>query len=97
MPTAEESIESQEKFKALKDNGLYEPVLGNKPPREAPTQKAKPLPQQKGRPEGTGRPKETDTKNPIGLTAEKQTRFSLTKIQDNLNLADKLNSEVEAF
>ena len=96
MPTTEESIESQEKFRELKDNGLYEPVLGNKPPKEIPAQKAKPVPQQKGRPEGTGRPKETDTKNPIGLKAEKQTRFSLTKVRDNLNLADKLNSEVEA-
>ena len=96
MPTFEESVESQEKFKVYKDSGLYEPVLGNKPPKEIPTQKAKPVPQQKGRPEGTGRPKETDTKNPIGLKAEKQTRFSLSKIQDNLNLADKLNLEVEA-
>ena len=96
MPTLEESVESQQRFRGLKDDGLYEPVLGNKPPREAPSQKAKPIPQQKGRPEGTGVPKETDTKNPIGLKADKQTRFSLTKIQDNLNLADKLNSEVEA-
>ena len=78
MPTTEESIESQEKFRELKDNGLYEPVLGNKPPKEIPAQK------------------DTDTKNPIGLKAEKQTRFSLTKVRDNLNLADKLNSEVEA-
>ena len=96
MPTFEESVESQEKFKVYKDSGLYEPVLGNKPPKEIPTQKAKPVPQQKGRPEGTGRPKETDTKNPIGLKAEKQTRFSLSRIQENLNLADKLNLEVEA-
>ena len=96
MPTVEESLESQQKLKSYKDDGLYEPVLGNKPPRDVPNQKAKPVPQQKGRPEGTGVPKETDTKNPIGLKANKQTRFSLTKIQDNLNLADKLNSEVEA-
>jgi len=96
MPTVEESLESQQKLRSYKDDGLYEPVLGNKPPRDVPNQKAKPVPQQKGRPEGTGVPKETDTKNPIGLKADKQTRFSLTKIQDNLNLADKLNSEVEA-
>lgn len=96
MPTFDESLESQEKFKTYKDSGLYEPVLGNKPPKEIPTQKAKPVPQPKGRPEGTGRPKETDTKNPIGLTANKQSRFSLSKVRDNLNLADKLNLEVEA-
>ena len=96
MPTVEESLESQQKLKSYKDDGLYEPVLGNKPPRDVPNQKAKPVPQQKGRPEGTGVPKETDTKNPIGLKANKQTRFSLTKIQDNLGLADKLNLEVES-
>ena len=96
MPTVEESLESQQKLKNYKDDGLYEPVLGNKPPRDVPSQKAKPVPQQKGRPEGTGVPKETDTKNPIGLKADKQTRFSLTKIQDNLGLADKLNLEVES-
>jgi len=96
MPTVEESLESQQKLKSYKDDGLYEPVLGNKPPRDVPSQKAKPIPQQKGRPEGTGVPKETDTKNPIGLKANKQTRFSLTKIQDNLGLADKLNLEVES-
>jgi len=96
MPTEEESLESQQKLKNYKDDGLYEPVLGNKPPRDIPNQKAKPVPQQKGRPEGTGVPKETDTKNPIGLKADKQTRFSLTKIQDNLGLADKLNLEVES-
>ena len=96
MPTVEESLESQQKLKSYKDDGLYEPVLGNKPPRDVPNQKAKPVPQQKGRPEGTGVPKETDTKNPIGLKADKQTRFSLTKIQDNLGLADKLNLEVES-
>ena len=96
MPTVEESLESQQKLKNYKDDGLYEPVLGNKPPRDVPNQKARPVPQQKGRPEGTGVPKETDTKNPIGLKADKQTRFSLTKIQDNLGLADKLNLEVES-
>ena len=96
MPTVEESLESQQKLRSYKDDGLYEPVLGNKPPRDVPNQKAKPVPQQKGRPEGTGVPKETDTKNPIGLKADKQTRFSLTKIQDNLGLADKLNLEVES-
>ena len=96
MPTMEESVESQQKFRVLKDDGLYEPVLGNKPPKELPKDKAKPVPQPKGRPEGTGGPKETDTKNPIGLTANKQTRFSLSKVRDNLNLADKLNLEVEA-
>jgi hypothetical protein len=98
MPTTEESLESQERFKSLRDEGLYEPVLGNKQievPKETPNQNnKKPVPQQKGRPQGTGRPKETDKKNPIGLKAS--AKFSLSRIQDNLNLADKLNIEVES-
>lgn len=98
MPTTEESLESQERFKSLRDEGLYEPVLGNKQ-AEAPKggsgqSNKKPIPQQKGRPQGTGRPKETDKKNPIGLKAS--AKFSLSRIQDNLNLADKLNIEVES-
>ena len=96
MPTEEESVLSQEKFKQLKDKGFYEPMMGKKEPAQAGTPAKKPVPKQAGRPEGTGRPKETDTKKPIGLKASSEIKFSLNKIQDNLNLADKLNVEVEA-
>jgi hypothetical protein len=83
FPTEEESLESQRKFKELRNEGLYEPIIGG----------AK-APQMSGRPSGSNTPKETDTKTPIGTKAA--LNFSLTKIQDNLNLSDKLNLEVEA-
>ena len=83
FPTEEESLESQRKFKELRNEGLYEPIIGG----------AK-GPQMSGRPAGSNTPKETDTKTPIGTKAA--LNFSLTKIQDNLNLSDKLNLEVEA-
>jgi len=83
FPTPEESVESQKRFKELRNQGLYEPVIGG----------AK-APKVNGRPAGVAAPKETDTKTPIGTKAT--LNFSLSKIQENLNLSDKLNLEVEA-
>ena len=83
FPTPEESVESQKKFKELRNQGLYEPVIGG----------AK-APKMNGRPGGASSPKETDTKTPVGTKAA--LNFSLSKIQENLNLSDKLNLEVEA-
>tara|TARA_Y100000004_G_scaffold84646_1_gene95018 strand:- start:1434 stop:3308 length:1875 start_codon:yes stop_codon:yes gene_type:complete len=83
FPTAEESVESQKRFKELKTEGLYEPLIGG----------AK-APQMTGRPAATNKPKETDTKTPVGTKASMN--FSLSRIQENLNLSDKLNLEVEA-
>ena len=83
FPTTEESVESQKKFKDLRDDGLYQPLIGG----------AK-GPQISGRPPGAKGPKETDTKTPVGTKAS--LNFSLSKIQENLNLSDKLNLEVEA-
>ena len=91
LPTPEESELSQTKYKDLKEKGFYEPVSGNS---AIQNQSEKPkVSKQAGRPEGTGAPKSTDTKNPIGDKAS--VRFSLSKIQENLNLAEKLNLEVE--
>ena len=83
FPTLEESIESQRKFKDLKEEGLYQPIIGG----------AK-GPQMTGRPSGSNTPKETDTKTPIGTKAK--VHFSLSTIQENLSLSDKLNLEVES-
>ncbi len=83
FPTQEESLESQKKFKQLRNEGLYEPIIGG----------AKGA-QMNGRPTGATAPKQTDTKTPVGTKAN--VNFSLSKIQENLNLSDKLNLEVEA-
>ena len=83
FPTQEESLESQKKFKEFRNEGLYEPIIGG----------AKAA-QMNGRPAGAKAPKETDTKTPVGTKAA--LNFSLSKIQENLNLSDKLNIEVEA-
>mgnify|MGYP003632387289 FL=1 len=83
FPTPEESLESQKRFQELKNEGLYEPLIGG----------AK-MPQVSGRPAGSKKPKEEDKKTPIGTKAA--LNFSLSRIQEHLNLSDKLNLEVEA-
>jgi len=83
FPTLEESLESQKKFQEYKKEGLYEPIIGG----------AK-MPQMTGRPAGSKKPKEEDKKTPVGTKAA--LNFSLSKIQENLNLSDKVNTEVEA-
>ena len=83
FPTPEESLESQKKFQEHKNEGLYEPLIGG----------AK-MPQVSGRPAGSKKPKEEDKKTPIGTKAT--LNFSLSGIQEHLNLSDKLNLEVEA-
>ena len=83
FPTLEESLESQKKFQEYKKEGLYEPIIGGSK-----------MPQMTGRPAGSKRPKEQDKKTPVGTKAA--LNFSLSKIQENLNLSDKVNIEVEA-
>ena len=83
FPTPEESLESQKKFQELKNEGLYEPLIGG--PK---------MTQMTGRPPGSKKPKEEDKKTPVGTKAT--LNFSLSKIQEHLNLSDKLNLEVEA-
>jgi len=83
FPTPEESLESQKKFQEHKNEGLYEPLIGG----------AK-MPQMSGRPAGSKKPKEEDKKTPVGTKAA--LNFSLSSIQEHLNLSDKLNLEVEA-
>lgn len=94
LPTEEESKESQEGYRELRDKGFYEPVLGgpftNKGGNEGKPSDSNET--QTGRPEGTsGIPQETKNINPIGAS----TQFSLSKVRDNLILAQNLVPEVE--
>jgi len=94
LPTEEESKESQEGYRELRDKGFYEPVLGgpftNKGGNEGKPSDSNET--QTGRPEGTsGIPQETKNVSPIGAS----TQFSLSKVRDNLILAENLVPEVE--
>lgn len=77
LPSPENSVESQQKFKENRDKGLYKPIVGG--PKEGDGA---------GRPSGSKAPQTTKKISPIGAS------FSLTKIKDNLLLAQKLQTEV---
>ena len=84
FPTPEESLESQKRFQELKNEGLYEPLIGGA--KDATNDRT---------PCGIEEePKEEDKKTPVGTKAA--LNFSLSRIQEHLNLSDKLNLEVEA-
>jgi hypothetical protein len=79
LPTNQESVESQLKFKQLKDQGLYQPIIGGGAA-------------QVGRPSGsTGIPQSTKNISPIGVNAN----FSVTKIKENILASQDLEEEVK--
>ena len=88
LPNKEESKIAQEGFKPMKDKGYYQPLIG------APRQEA-------GRPQGTtGVPQSTKNVKPIGQGGQskaQEEKYSLTKVKENLILAQKLEEEVGSF
>jgi hypothetical protein len=86
LPEPQDSISSQEKFRELKDKGLYQPLIGGAKMGEA------------GRPSGsTGIPQATKNVNPIGQGKQsKATFFDVERIKNNFVLASKLQDKVEA-
>ena len=83
----QDSILSQEKFRELRDQGLYQPVIGGaKVGAEA------------GRPSGsTGIPQSTKNIKPIGEGRQsKAVFFDVNKIKENFVLASKLQEKVES-
>lgn len=98
LPDLELIEESQEKYKRQKEKGYYAPMIGGGNSQQEATkepEEKEELPKQTGRPEGTGKPKESDTKNPVGGGDSLSSFYSLEKVKDNLILAGKLNLEVE--
>ena len=83
LPLSENSVEAQNKFKELRDKGLYEPIIGG--------QKKDALGQPAGRPAGTKAPQTTKKVSPIGAS-----KFSLQKISDNIKLVNDLSEAVES-
>lgn len=90
LPEPDESLDSQHKFKELREKGLYEPLIGGKKDE---------ISKQAGRPEGTtGIPQSTKNISPVGESrASAEGQFVLSKIKDNFILAQNLNVQVEAL
>jgi len=89
LPTNEESLESQVKYKDLRDQGFYQPLIGGAQGGGA------------GRPSGsTGIPQNTKNVKPIGQgqqsKASIEEKYSVLKIKENLSKAQKLEEEVGA-
>ena len=93
LPTEEESKESQEDYRDLRDKGFYEPIMGGPFGNGSEDNSSgNPNESQTGRPPGTeGIPQESQKISPIGAS----TQFSLSKVKDNLILAQSLIPEVE--
>lgn len=97
LPTPEESMESQEAYRNLRDKGFYEPIMGGPNTQKelasgSPSEQAPKLDNSSmvGRPEGTtGIPQESKKMTPIG-------GFSLSKIHKYLTDSESLIKEVEA-
>ena len=98
LPTIEESIESQQNFKELKDSGLYQPIIGGAKTGDKEDEEDEPK-QEGGRPEGTDETPQQSEREPSdnmdSSPSLAQEVFSLEKIKNNLILAGQLNSEVE--
>lgn len=87
LPNKEDSVFSQEKFRQLKDQGLYQPLIGGAKIGAEP-----------GRPSGSsGVPQATKNVSPIGTGRQsKAVLFDIDKIKNNFVLASKLQDKVEA-
>ena len=83
LPEPQESVESQKKFKELRDEGYYNPLIGGNEKEE------------EGRPDGSNSPQTTKKVSPIGENTVGKEKFSIEKIKENLVLAQKLESEVQ--
>jgi hypothetical protein len=88
MPEADEIIENQRKFKNQKDEGLFVPLTYNGSAKEEEPHETG------GRPDGTGTPKVTDTKTPIGQG--EQSKASLISAQATIE-ATKRFGEIYSF
>jgi hypothetical protein len=104
LPDTESSLESQRKLKEYKEEGLYQPVMGGpedqKELAEIGAENQAQLQQQKlsaqsGRPKGTKARQTTKKVKPIGSSEDAETKFSLSKVKDNLLLAGKVQEKVE--
>ena len=91
LPQPEDSLISQQKYKELRDQGLYQPLIGGTK-----------IGGDVGRPNGTtGVPQSTKNVEPIGQgkqsKASLEEKYSVYKIKENLISAQKLEEEVAAL
>ena len=84
LPEPEESLESQKRFKEMRDEGYYAPLIGGNQEKE-----------EEGRPSGSKAPQTTKKVTPVGENTSGSIKFSVERIKQNLSLAEKLESQVQ--
>jgi hypothetical protein len=106
LPYRKDSLESQEEFKQAKNDGYYEPIMGNKKvteninvkekkSEEVDVDKEKIPPEEAGRPEGTeGTPQESKKMTPVGQ-GDASVKFDFNLLKDNMILSQKLGGLTE--
>ncbi len=92
LPEPDESIDSQKRFRELKDQGFYAPLLGGGGDNEESSSKPQ---KSAGRPDGTPSPQTTKKVTPIGENTSGSQKFSIEKIKQNLALTEKLEAEIQ--
>ena len=88
LPLSEDSVESQNKFKDLKDQSLYAPIVLTKNQGENNALSAPSTPT--GRPTGTKSKQSTKKISPIGIKG-----YSLATLTETMKLAENLYLEIE--
>jgi len=83
LPSLQESLEAQRAYKTYREDGLYQPLIGAPKDGELSA----------GRPPGTKAPQTTKKISPIGTKASEI--YSLSKIKENMILAQDLQATVE--
>jgi len=81
LPEPSDSVDSQRKFRDLKEEGLYNPLVGGS--------------SEVGRPEGETSPQTTKKVSPIGENTTGSCKFSVEKIKENLAVAQKLEAQIQ--
>ena len=97
LPDKDESLDSQNEFVDLKNQGYYEPIIGGPKKMQMPsgpkskeqTEKVEP-PKQAGRPNGTSDIPHEDSQ------AAEEAQFDFSKIKEYMILAEKLEKQVQS-
>ena len=94
LPTSQESIESQKRYKDLKDKGYYKPLIGGAKEGEAPsgTGGNKNPAGDSGRPSGTKNIKQS---SPRKVSASSNESFSCTKMKSVIASLTELERKIE--
>ena len=84
LPSKEDSVRSQKDFQELKNQGLYQPLIGG-------SNQSGPSTESQGRPEGT-----TEIQQEVPRESKSREGFSFNKVKENILLSQDLEKKVEA-